>query len=40
MYNTSFFQIIILILLVFFLFGDITKIKNNIQTFYENISKK
>jgi hypothetical protein len=40
MYNTSFFQILILILLIFFLFGDINKIKTNITNFYKDISKQ
>lgn len=30
MYNTSLFQICILILLIFLLFGDINKIKTNL----------
>lgn len=40
MYNTSFLQILILILLVFFLFGDINKIKTNLTDFYKSISKR
>jgi hypothetical protein len=40
MYNTSFFQIAILILLIFFLFGDINKIKENTLNLYKSISKK
>lgn len=40
MYNTSFFQILFLILLMFLLFGDVNKIKKNISDFYNGIIKK
>jgi hypothetical protein len=40
MYNTSFFQLIILILLIFFLFGDINKIKTNVLTFFQDTFKR
>ena len=40
MYNTSFFQIFILIILVFLLFGDINKIKSNIIDVYKDIFNK
>jgi len=40
MYNTSFFQICILIVLIFFLFGDINKIKTNLNNLLKFFSKK
>ena len=40
MYNTSFFQICVLLLLLFLLFGDANKAKNNIVNLYKNFFKK
>lgn len=40
MYNTSFFQICILLIFVFLLFGDINKVKTNITELYKNFNKK
>lgn len=40
MYNTSFWQIIILILLSFLLFGDVTKIKKKLLYIYKNLFKQ
>lgn len=39
MFNVSFFQILILIVLFFILFGDFTKLKINILKFKEEFLK-
>ena len=39
MYNTSFFQIIVCIVLIFFLFGDFQKLRVNFKTFQSYFTK-
>jgi len=39
MYNTSFLQIIVCIVLIFFLFGDFQKLRLNFKTFQSYFTK-
>ena len=39
MFNTSFLQLIILLLLLFFLFGDFKKLQINLNQFFKKVKK-